>query len=240
MKDRDTSAALQAEHELKDLAHAIKVLANARASGWRPETLISASLLDRLADLALRMPAEHGLATGRWIIVRGPEARVRVAAAAFGQKLVTEAPALIVVLADLVPERIVGEQANRQAIEAGELSPESARRLSALASRAPGRWLGQAFWAVRHAMLTAGALMIGAAEAGLCARLVADFDHARLREALGIPDDHEIAAMLALGHLQPGQGPGWTPRLEDLCFADHFGQPWDCGGGQPEHQAPEA
>ena len=240
MKDRSAILATPAPTRFANLAAAIDRLENQTlAKGGNSQLEISAGVLEQLAALALRMPAEHGLATGRWIVVRGPEARRRVAAAAYGQKLVSEAPALVVVLADLAPERILGDQAYRQAIEAGQLSPEEARRLSALASRAAGRWPDQAVWAVRHAMLTAGALMIGAAEIGLSARLVADFDHARLRAALGIPDDHEIAAIVALATEAAEEPAACKPPLEDLCFLDHFGQPWDSRGTQSDHRGPE-
>ena len=196
--------------------------------GWDESRPVPTELLASLAELALRLPSEHEQPTARWIIVQSKEAKGRVAAAAYGQPLVLKAPALVVVVADLEPER-VGQTWLDQRVSQGEISPEQAQRSLALAKRAPGRWPNRGLWAVRHAMQTVGSLLLAGSQAGLLVQLIADFDHGKLRMALGIPDDHEIAALLGLGIALPsGSEPTLaTVNIEDLCFAEHFGQPRD-------------
>jgi hypothetical protein len=81
-------------------------------------------------------------------------------------------------------------------------------------------------------MLTVAAFQIGAAEAGLAACLIPDFDHVRLRDALGIPEDHAIAALVAVGDpADTARGTSAVP-LNELCFAEHFGQPWPVAAGE--------
>jgi nitroreductase len=208
------------------LAGALETLADAARSSEFGDRPIPEPILARLVDMALRMPAEHEQPTGRWIIVRSSAAHARVALAAYGQSVVATAPVLIVALADREPERVCGAGDRLREVSRGERTLEESHRLAALAARAPERWPSRGLWAVRHAMLTVAAVLIGAAEAGLAARLVPDFDHARLREALGIPDDHEIAALVALGFPGAPYRPTSAPSLDGLAFAEHFGQPW--------------
>jgi len=44
-----------------------------------------------------------------------------------------------------------------------------------------------------------------------------------------VPDDHVICGLVALGHaLESDPFPGRF-GLEDVCFEEHFGQPWTLG-----------
>jgi nitroreductase len=65
----------------------------------------------------------------------------------------------------------------------------------------------------RHAMHDAGAalaqLMLQATALGLHAHGMAGFDHERARQVLGIPDDYEVGAAVAIGYLD---GPEKLPE----------------------------
>jgi nitroreductase len=85
--------------------------------------------------------------------------------------------------------------------------------------------------ALAHIMLEATAL-------GLHAHGMAGFNYAKARETFGVPDDFEIGAACAIGHLgNPDELQGWQrdaelkprPRkpLKELVFADEWNRPAD-------------
>jgi nitroreductase len=92
----------------------------------------------------------------------------------------------------------------------------------------------------RHAMHDAGAalayLMLQATALGLHAHGMAGFDQERARKELGIPDDYEVGAAVALGYLEapeklPEQyragetSPRQRKPLDQIVFGTQWGQP---------------
>jgi hypothetical protein len=65
----------------------------------------------------------------------------------------------------------------------------------------------------------------------LAAVLVEDFDHQKVRGAVGIPDDHILCAIVAVGAAGPPLTDSGRLGLEETCFDEHFGQPWPGEGG---------
>ena len=96
---------------------------------------------------------------------------------------------------------------------------------------APNRFaLHDAGQALAHVFLQATAL-------GLHAHGMAGFDHDRARKELGIPDDYEVGAAVALGHLGPPEqlneqqqkselAPRQRKPLDELVFGADWGQPF--------------
>jgi nitroreductase len=111
----------------------------------------------------------------------------------------------------------------------GAIAPEAAAELRARASRAMDRVADRAFWATRSAMLAAATLMIAAESLGLNSAPMESFDPARVKEAFGVPDDHTVCCLIALGYAADAKPfPGRFP-LEDVCYEEHFGRPWTLG-----------
>jgi nitroreductase len=80
-------------------------------------------------------------------------------------------------------------------------------------------------------MAAAATLTIAAESLGVASAAIEPFDPARLKDAFGIPDDHAIACLIALGHAaETPPFPGRLP-LADVAFEEHFGQPWRGGEG---------
>jgi nitroreductase len=93
----------------------------------------------------------------------------------------------------------------------------------------------------RHALHDAGAalaqLMLQATALGLHAHGMAGFDHERARQVLGIPDDYEVGAALAIGYLDaperlPEQyragetSPRQRKPLDQIVFGGQWEQPF--------------
>ena len=191
-----------------------------------PDRPLPLPLLERLLALATLAPSPMNLQPWRFLVVRDPRNRRRLRACAFGDPRITEAPVVLIVLAYLHPDRTdLGEVVDRL-IEARAISPEGAARLKATATREWERGDGPALRGTRAAMMATATLMIAAGSLGLASSWLEGSDGEKVREAFGIPDDHALCGLLALGYAaEVGPFPGRF-GLDRVCFDEHFGRPW--------------
>ena len=73
------------------------------------------------------------------MVVRDPRNRRRLRACTFGESRITEAPAVLIVLAYLHPDRTDLEAVVDRQLDLGAITPEAAARLRATAPRAWAR-----------------------------------------------------------------------------------------------------
>ena len=110
-------------------------------------------------------------------------------------------------------------------VELQAILPEDLAKVQATA---PREWErnGRALRANRGAMLASGTLMLAAESMGAASAWLEGFDEEKVREAFGIPDDHALCGLLALGYAL--EAPPFPGRfgLDHVCFAEHFGRPW--------------
>ena len=122
--------------------------------------------------------------------------------------------------------------ARRRAL--GAITPEGAAELRARASRALERVSDRALWATRSTMLAAATLLIAAESLGVASAPIEGFDPEKVRAAFGVPDDHTVCCLIALGYADgPEPFPGRFP-LGEVCYEEHFGQPWTLGEPEPD------
>lgn len=189
---------------------------------------IPARDLERLLRLASTAPSSHNLQPWRFIVVRSTPARRLVQGRCFGQRRLSQAPAIILALAyhhshhtDL--EAVLSCRPDPADPRLG--APEA---LPGLASQTVGRWPDPSAWAVRATMMAVANLLTAAQASGLASALIDDFDGASLSADFGVPADHSLCAVVALGYPPPGHtepDPGRFP-LEDFIYDEHFGAPW--------------
>ena len=53
-------------------------------------------------------------------------------------------------------------------------------------------------------------------------------------EAFGVPDDHTVCCLIALGHAAAAKPFSGRFGLDVVCYEEHFGQPWTLGDGNAE------
>jgi nitroreductase len=200
-----------------------------------PSRSLPDDLLKRILHLATLAPSGFNLQPWRFIVVRTERNRRRLKACAFNQPKVAEAPVVLIVLGYHHPHRSHLEPMVERQLAMGAITPESAAEMRARAYRAMERVSDRALWATRSTMLAAATLMIAAEALGVASAPMEGFDPDLVREAFGVPDDHTICCLIALGFAAaPKPFPGRFP-LEEVCYEEHFGQPWTLG----EAEGPE-
>ena len=78
-------------------------------------------------------------------------------------------------------------------------------------------------------MQMAATLMIAAESLGVGSAPLERFDPEKVRAAFGVPDDHTICCLVALGYAAEAKPFPGRLGLEEVCFEEHFGQPWTLG-----------
>lgn len=191
-----------------------------------PPQPLAPALLERILDQATTAPSDYNLQPWRFLVVRDARNRRRLRAAARNRSEVTQAPVVVIVLAYLHPARTHLEPMLDQAVAEGHCSPERAAEIRGRALASLGKSANPEPWASRTAMLAASRLMSAAESLGVASTMLEGFDHLAIRRDFGVPDDHAIVTIIALGHeARPDPTPGRL-GLDEVCFVEHFGQSW--------------
>ncbi|MBV8318137.1 MAG: nitroreductase family protein [Planctomycetaceae bacterium] len=196
-----------------------------------PDCPVPDDILKRILHLATLAPSGFNLQPWRFLVVRSGRNRQKLRGCAFNQPKVAEAPAVVIVLGYHHPHRSHLDAMVDRAQALGAVTPEAAAALRASAFRTMERRPDPATWALRSAMLAAATLMIAAESLGVASAPLEGFDHARVKVAFGVPDDHVVCCLIALGFAADDEGKPFPGRfgLEDVCYLEHFGQPWTLG-----------
>ena len=186
---------------------------------------VSDESLSHVIELSRLTPAAWNLQFWRWIAVRKLAARKHLEAAASAGVPLSTAPLILVCLADTTawksaPEHLQsmiasrkiteeeGREALRQVREYYSASPEIARHTA----------MANAFVALQQ-------LLVGAAECGLSACLITDFDQARVKTYLHIPDHFLVAALVAMGYRGEETRPAIAkPAARDFLYKEKYGE----------------
>lgn len=194
-----------------------------------PSKPLADVLLKEILGLARYAPSGYNLQPWRFLVVRTEANRRKLKACAFNQPKVGEAPVVVIVLGYHHPERshletIVGTM---QAL--GAVSPEAAAETRARARTTMERVTDRPLWATRSTMLAAATLMLAAESLGIASAPMEGFDAQKVKEAFGIPDDHTVCCLVALGFAAVAKPFPGRLSLAEVCYEEHFGQPWTLG-----------
>ncbi len=196
-----------------------------------PDRPLDDALLARVLHLATLAPSAYNLQPWRFLVVRREPNRRKLRACAFQHPILTEAPVVVIVLGYHTPDRSHLDTVVNTMQTLGALTPEAAAEWRARAVQTLARCPDRSRWATRWAMAAATTLMIASQSLGLASAPIETLDPAKLNDAFGIPDDHTVACLIALGFA--AESPPFPGRLDlaDVCYEEHFGQPWRGGDG---------
>ena len=187
------------------------------------------ALLKQILHLATYAPSGSNLQPWRFLIVRTEANRRKLKACAFNQPKVGEAPVVVIVLGYHNPEQSHLETIVAMMQARGVVTPEVALEMRARAKTAMERVTDRPLWTTRSTMLSAATLMIAAESLGVASAPMEGFDPTKVKEAFGVPNDHTICCLIALGYASEAKPFPGRLGLGEVCYEEHFGQPWMLG-----------
>lgn len=175
-----------------NVSQAIELRRSVKA--YDPGHRLTAAEEKRLFSLALLSPTAFNIQNWRFVVLRDPELRRQVRAAAWDQAQITDASLLVVLAADLkawekTPERY------------WENAPQPVREsiVPAIGQYYGGREQVQRDEAMRSCGIAAMSLMLAAKEMGYDSCPMDGFDFDAVGRLIKLPADHVIAMFVAIG-----------------------------------------
>jgi nitroreductase len=161
----------------------------------------------------------------RLVVLRTPKNRRRLAACCHRQVLVGEAAVVVLVLGYREPQRSYLDELIALHVQRGAISPSEGAYRRGLFRAALEQLRDPGTWAIRSAVLAAERIMAAAHARGVDSAWIEGFVEPAVRDAFGIPADHELAAIVALGYALETEAPLPRLPLSEIGFEEHFGQP---------------
>jgi len=175
---------------------------------YRPDAISEHDLLD-LLRVATRAPSPWNLQPWRFVVVRSPEAKKQLRAAAFGQAQVEAASAVIVLYSDMEDALAHVDEVQHPAWPSERRTNTRDRVLAHFANLTPEQ-VHQWGRAITYTAL--GYLLLAAEAFGLGSSPMLGFDPAKVKAQFELPPHAEVAALIALGYPdEPGLDPHRIP-----------------------------
>jgi nitroreductase len=152
--------------------------------------------LEAILDVVRLAPSAFNVQPWRFVVVRDPAVKARLAEAAFNQRQVHAAPAVLVLYTDMrdalahveetvhpgmSPEKAAGAAAHVRNLFARQTEPE------------------REAWAAGQGYIALGYLLLAAESHGYQTSPMTGFDAARVKALLGLPEHVHVPALVAIG-----------------------------------------
>ncbi len=190
---------------------------------------VPAEDIDHALRVAAEAPSGYNFQPWRYLVLRSPERRAKLRQAAFDQEKITEAPLVIVATAHReawrqAADEILRTQAQRTGRDPADTQKIEKAKASAFAFIDQ---LPREVWLTRQVMIGFTYLMLAFESLGWDTAPMEGFDAAAVRDALGLPPDTEVVALLAVGRgAEPAKRhPGRLP-IERIAYDENDGAPW--------------
>jgi nitroreductase len=208
----------------------IQVLIERRATPHFKPDPVPAEYLDAILHFAMQAPSGYNFQPWRFVVVREAENRKNLQKAAFNQPKVAEAPVIVVAFGVNDEWRATIDQIYQEGVRRGLTNAEAAARSKQNALQFLGT-IAPAVWVNRHTMIAVTTMMLMAEAYGLDTAPMEGFDPAAVRHVLGLPDNAEVVAMLAIGFGQePDKLYGGRLALTETVHSERYGVRWDAKG----------
>lgn len=191
---------------------------------FRPDP-VPVEVIDQALRLASEAPSGFNFQPWRFLVLRTQRQRDLLREAANGQAKVSEAPVMIVALADREEWREnIDSILNDRGARTGEPKDNATTKEKALAFIDT---LPPEVWLTRQVMIAFTYLMLGFEALGWNTAPMEGFDAEKVRQKLQLPTSTEVVAFLAVGRgadsapLHPGR-----LKVERIAFDETYGTPW--------------
>lgn len=191
------------ETEIQTLDVAEAAAARRSVRLYKPEP-VPREDLDRIFEIVRLAPSAYNVQPWRFVVVTEPALKAKLGAAAYGQKQVTGAPAVIVLYTDMKDVLDNMEDVMHPGM------PADSRAAGAASYRAS--WAGKPDadreqWGAGQGYIALGYLLLAASSLGYATSPMLGFDPAKVKDLLGLPSHAAIPALVALGR---GDEDGFT------------------------------
>ncbi len=164
--------------------------------------------LVEMVDLAANTPSSFNLQPWNLMVLRQAEEKERLRPLAWDQPKVTEAPVVLIVLADKTgwqEGHPVFEKNWEEMLRSGTMQTDQ-RDWFLNATQSLYNWSGDAnlAFAAKNTGFFAMSLMYAATSLGLETHPMDGFDHEAVQKRFKIPDNYWIPLLLAVGYKKPG------------------------------------
>ena len=183
-----------------------------------PSHRMSDAEVQQLFELAKLSPTAFNIQNWRFVVLKDPELRQQVRAAAWNQAQVTDASLLVVLTADLKSWEKEPRRYWRNAAQ-----PVQDFMVSALDGYYRGKDQVQRDEAMRSCGMAAQTLMLAAQEMGYESCPMDGFDFDAVGQLVNLPADHAIAMFVAIGKGTQAAHPRSGPvGLDEIVITDRF------------------
>ncbi len=188
-----------------------------------PDKAIPQDLLKKMVELAANTPSSFNLQPWNLMILKEREEKEKLKALAWDQPKVTEAPVVLMVLADKngwQEGHPVFEKTWDQMLASGAMK-DAQREWFLSATGSLYNWSKDAnlAFAAKNAGFFAMSLMYAATSLGLETHPMDGFDHEAVKKAFHIPDQFWVPLLIAVGYKKPGlelHPPKWRKSYDEI------------------------
>jgi nitroreductase len=176
----------------------------------------------------LEAPSSYNMQPWRFVLVRDPEQRRRLRAAAMNQEQVEQAPVVIVACGDTAGWKEDLEDVIRIGRQHGYVRDTWAERKRRNVTADLGSHSNISMWVTKQTMIAATTMMWMAEALGYDTGPMEGFYEDQVREVLGIPEHVRVLFLLAIGRRQgeDGRYPGRLPASRTI-FVERYGQAFE-------------
>jgi nitroreductase len=208
-----------------------QLLLDRRATQHFQKDPVPQEYLEAILRLGAQAPSGYNLQPWRFIVVREEENRKRLRKAAMNQAKVAEAPVVIIAFAIEGEWRQYIDRVFEEGARRGMGEPEQMVEVKKAAAGFLDT-MPSALWLNRHTMIAVTTMMLVAEAYGLDTAPMEGFDPQAVKREFALPEEAEVIALLAIGRAKlPDKPYAGRLALENLVFAERYGQPWPGGKG---------
>jgi nitroreductase len=200
-----------------------KIMTERRAVNFfDPTKPVNDDELKKIIETAALAPSGFNFQPWQLIVVKSPADKERLKAVAWKQPKITDAPVVLIVLADKdgwKPGHPTMEKVWLNMLDLGYVKPELRVTIEGGTKSIYGGEEKSLAFAVKNAAFFGMALMLATKDAGLDSHPMDGFDHDGVRKAFNIPDNYFVPMLLAIGHFNEKyklMPPKWRKSYEEI------------------------